>query len=106
MKQKIVIEIDEKLKHALDRFEGSWARDTVCSNALDIAKAIKEGVPLPQNATNGDVIKAMFPDISLGYPSDCDSVLLKKTKDGRTAFGGIDPKWMNAPYKAENEVKE
>ena len=29
---------------------------------FDLKRMIQNGTPLPDNATNGDVIKAMFPD--------------------------------------------
>lgn len=28
---------------------------------LDLREAVRNGTPLPENATNGDVIKAIFP---------------------------------------------
>ena len=55
-----------------------------------------KSVILPDNATNGDVIKALFPDIKVygcsGYahPSDKSSVLLEHMSSD----------WWNAPYKA------
>lgn len=62
MKQKIVIEIDEKLKHALDRFEGTWATDTVQSNASDIAKAIANGTVLSEQGRliDGESLRRKF----------------------------------------------
>lgn len=48
---------------------------------------------IPDNATNGDVIKALFPDA------------------GQPHFYGVkngcfDADWWNAPYKAESEVEK
>lgn len=72
--------------------------------SLMIENAIKNGTPLPQNATNGDVITAMFPNIEhSGSRGDADFYLL----DGK-AFNT--PKliafksWWNAPYKAEKQT--
>lgn len=50
-----------------------------------IAKAIKGGTPIPNNATNGDVIMAMFPNVD--FVTD--------------VFGGFNfPKWWwNASYQ-------
>ena len=56
----------------------------------------------PSGATNGDMIKAMFPNAKIhqsgGY-TGClfqPSVMLEDTKSD----------WWNAPYKAESEDKE
>lgn len=54
-----------------------------------ILKAFKKGVFIPDNATNGDIIKALFPKIDDNYSNVIDLKL-----------------WWNAPYKAESEVKE
>lgn len=56
-------------------------------------------IPLPDNATNGDVIKTLFPDVKVygcsGYahPSDKSSVLLEHMSSD----------WWNAPYKEVNK---
>ena len=51
-------------------------------NILDV---IQNGTPIPDNATNGDVIMAMFPNVD--FVTD--------------VFGGFNfPKWWwNAPYQ-------
>ena len=60
----------------------------------DLAGAICNGVVLPDNATNGDVIKAMFPNELL-------------TSITSTLWWGdnmsFNKNWWNAPYKKENE---
>ena len=52
---------------------------------------IKNSIPLPDNATNGEMLKAIFPD---GIPSgeDSDDYFIKTDTD-----------WWNAPYKADKE---
>jgi len=58
---------------------------------------------LPQNATNGDVIKAMFPNLEWinrnkdvdFYYLDSDTPYTPKLSTFRS--------WWNAPYKAESE---
>ena len=54
---------------------------------------------LPKNATNGDVIKAMFPTAKF-Y---CAERLQTAGMPRRNADFDVD--WWNAPYKAESEVK-
>lgn len=57
---------------------------------------------IPDNATNGDVIKTMFPDLIMP--------LSKSSNIVHTRFGDrvqdFDKKWWNAPYKPESEDKE
>ena len=51
-----------------------------------IVKAFKEATFIPGNATNGDIIKALFPRIDDNFSNVIDLKL-----------------WWNAPYKAEIE---
>ena len=55
-----------------------------------LRNAIKNGIALPDNATNGDVIKTMFPDLlNIGH------------SQGFTYYGSMrfSTDWLNAPYK-------
>ena len=59
-------------------------------------------VILPEKPSNGDVIKALFPDTELHLESDYAFLIFQigvylEDRDGR---------WWNAPYKAESETKE
>ena len=57
-------------------------------------KSIKNGTVLPDNPTNGDMIKAMFPNERIGHCEDC------------TDLGDIatfDDDWWNAPYGEDGE---
>ena len=86
---QIVIDIDEKIyegsKHVPD-----YLRD-------DAWNAIANGTLLPDNATNGDMIKAMFPNAEYEV-RECVVIF---------TFGGVKRElpigWWNAPYKAESE---
>ena len=51
-----------------------------------IAKAIKNGTPISDNATNGDVIKAMFPN---GIKIDRSTAYAKRVTED----------WWNSPYR-------
>jgi hypothetical protein len=57
---------------------------------------------IPDNATNGDVIKALFPDLIMP--------LSKSSNIIHTRFGDrvqdFDKKWWNTPYKAESKVED
>ena len=51
-----------------------------------IVKAYKNGTFIFKNATNGDVIQVLFPNIDKGFSNVIDL-----------------NSWWNAPYKAESE---
>ena len=57
-------------------------------NGNHIAKAIKDGTPLPDNATNGDVIKAMF-----------EPNRITRTDDVVTEEYEFNEVWWNEPYQ-------
>lgn len=55
-------------------------------DALMLKKIFSNGILISDNATNGDVIHALFPNAQI-----CGVV------------GNVDKSWWNAPYKAESE---
>ena len=72
---KLIIEInEEKYNQIINSYQGSNVRPK------DYEIAIINGTPISDNATNGDIIKALFPNES----------------DFETDF---DEKWWNAPYQ-------
>lgn len=79
---KLIVDIDEDyykiIKHDVD-------------NGMDYLPCvlIANGIPIPDNATNGDVIDAMFPNVD--FVTD--------------VFGGFNfPKWWwNALYKKDGK---
>ena len=62
--------------------------------AQKLVKYIKNGVPLPKGVTNGDVIKSLFPNISIYEHGSTYSV------NNEYNFNST---WWNAPYKEEIE---
>jgi hypothetical protein len=54
-----------------------------------IIQAYKNGIFIPKNATNGDVIMAMFPTIDTYFSNVVDMKL-----------------WWNAPYKINKERED
>ncbi len=57
-----------------------------------IAKAIKNGTPIPDNATNGEVIMAMFPNVNV------------YTHNGGATYSvnneyNFNATWWNSPYQ-------
>ena len=70
-----------------------------------LLNSIANGTPIPDNATNGDVIKAMFPNFRL-----TDHFALSETCEIYYFSNGNEicaircsKEWWNAPYKAERE---
>lgn len=65
-----------------------------------VGKIILNGTPIPDNATNGDVIKAIFPNIQIS-----DSEVMKNVYTGipygELIGANIDcmRDWWNAPYQ-------
>lgn len=76
--EKVIIDVPT-LSNKEKIFNGSIA------SAL-ILKAYKEGVFISKDATNGDVVKALFPNINTSFSNVIDMNL-----------------WWNAPYKSESE---
>lgn len=72
----------------------------------DIYHWIANGTPIPDNATNGDMIKAMFPNQTIG----CAIPITDRNgaKFYRTTINGVTDfteDWWNAPYKAEPKAE-
>ena len=76
--QKVIIDVPN-LSNTQNVVNGSLA------SAL-ITKAYKNGIFIHKNATNGDVIQILFPNIDKSFSNIIDLNL-----------------WWNAPYKAESE---
>lgn len=84
---KVVIDIPDRKYKTIQ--EGMYA------GILDgeMYKAIKNGTVLPDNPTNGDMIKAMFPEVEVTYNGFLVEVELE-------AFGfTVKEDWWNSPYK-------
>lgn len=95
--QKVIIDVPN-LDNPQNVVNGSIA------SAL-ITKAYKNGTFIPENATNGDIIKIMFPDVEVTEIKgsfDKDKLLGYRTwLGGRSQDYLLD--WWNAPYKKESE---
>lgn len=61
-------------------------------NRLSIERAITKGIVLPDNATNGDVIKALFPNI------EKDNERLIQAYGSQALYDTYE-KWCELPYK-------
>ena len=95
---KVIANIPEDMLQELK--DGCFgAKHTV----YDLAGAFCNGVILPDNATNGDMIKAMFPliEVQREISSTSDNIVMRDD----SFFGAINrfhTDWWKAPYKKEN----
>ena len=93
---KVLVEIDEHTYEQI-RSHNLYDFDTIPEDlAEDVANVISEGTPL--NGTNGDVLKAVYPneviEMDSKYFENHNQVI---TIDGSCYF--IDSDWWNADYK-------
>ena len=67
-----------------------------------IMTAIANGIPITENATNGDMIKALFPNIEI-YDSEKMESVYTGIPFGKYVGANVNcmRDWWNAPYKSE-----
>ena len=87
---RVVVEMSEE---AYDWLKNGFPDEIDAKYAVE---AIQEGIPLPQNLTNGDMIKAMFPKEEI-YESDSACVYVG-------AVMRFDTAWWNAPYERSTDA--
>lgn len=58
---KLIIDIPEKIEEYIKDYIPIGAGNNVFCYPDEIVRMIQNGTPIPDNATNGDVIKAIFP---------------------------------------------
>lgn len=101
---KVLIEIDEHNKSVIDRFANGEGSDVLPVNIfLALIESVENGVSIPDNATNEDAIKAMFPNAKIkrgvyginGTPLICLSM---GTRYDVHEMSFVEDFW-NAPYK-------
>lgn len=66
----------------------------------DVLRVLENCIEIPEGATNGDMIKALFPDIESRLDEKTGIVLVKWV-DGTTKT--FKASWWNAPYQKEVE---
>lgn len=63
-----------------------------------------DAIPIPKDATNGDMIKAMFPNSEVCEPIVEDDIIHVIFADKTDSAIGFDYSWWNAPYKENRNV--
>ena len=97
-----------------ERFESSCTTECACcpysgNNCGLVHEAdTVNAIVIPEGATNGDIIKAMFPYIKV---EDKCSMYYSVNIENLSADKGLNTvgfrkDWWNAPYKSESEEKE
>ena len=86
---KLVIEID---KVAYNLLTGKIETANIDLYSI-LIQSVQNGTPLPDNATNGDMIKTIFPETKI-----YDDVYVMHIGIGRTDMN-FSKDWWNAPYK-------
>ena len=82
-------ELTRNLKYTEENFD---------TNISDVLKVLENCIEIPNGATNGDVIKTIFPYIEIeGIGGEIKCIA---TKNG-TSYFALD--WWNAPYKKSGE---
>lgn len=98
---KLILDIDEELKSAVYNY-GRFLNPTEKMSLID---AINNGTPIPDNVTNGDMIKAIF-DTTEEHIYDEDRMVdvygLDRNDEPSTFYAD----WWHAPYKTESENNE
>ena len=88
---KLIIDIPEEAYDLLRKDGVDWL------GAEHILNSVANGHVLPANSTNGDMIKAIFPNcVVKKYEKSVDVMKL----DGMSVFSTI---WWNAPYGGDAE---
>lgn len=93
---KLIIDISEE---EYERFKKNQKKE-YSESMLDV-NIIANGTPIPDNATNGNVIKAMFPNIITDEFASTIHATTKVVSNG--IKGGISydfwKDWWNSPYQ-------
>ena len=81
---KLIIDISEETYECVK--EGIWY------DRGEVRRAIRNGTPIPDNSTNGDVIKALFPTADISLNDSCvDYTVVNRY--------GFDQTWWDSPYQ-------
>jgi hypothetical protein len=110
---KVIMDINKDILTDVKGTDFDRARNIVRSYQATIADAIQNSIVLPDNATNGDMIKAMFdiPDseidegLSTTYSYTSKRVLKGGSQDYLRKQITFSRDWWNAPYKCNLSEK-
>ena len=96
MKLKLIIDIPEELKSAVYNC-GLFLNPTEKMFLID---AINNGTPIPDNATNGEIMQMMFPNgVTAKFATFMRFVV------GEDEYINCAYDWWNAPYQKGDKVE-
>lgn len=98
---KVLIELDDDVCKDIRESDFDSARNIVRNFQATITDAIRSGTPIPDNATNGDMIKAMFPYIKIYEHEKTDISDAHIQIDIWDFTNYVSKDWWDAPYKGE-----
>ena len=86
-------ELTRNLKYTEEKHRNDKV-NTFDTNISDVLKVLENCIEIPNGATNGDVIKTIFPNIEIeGIGGEIKCIAAKNG----TSYFALD--WWNAPYK-------
>ena len=86
-------ELTRNLKYTEEKHRNDKV-NTFDTDISDVLKVLENCIEIPNGATNGDVIKTIFPNIEIeGIGGEIKCIATK----GGTSYFALD--WWNAPYK-------
>lgn len=91
---RILIDIPEEVK---DNFVNNFAWGS--QKCVD-ARIIENEIMIPDNPTNGDMIKAMFPNVIYQ-----EGFLYQIVNGKQYIFLSVSEYWWNAPYKQKEDFE-
>ena len=96
---KIMIEIpDYQYRHICEKDSISLRSRGYTDIAICAMNAVKNGIVLPDNTTNGDVIKALFPKVKIHQSGGYTMALFQPS----TFLEDTRNEWWNAPYEVND----
>lgn len=93
---KLIIDIPEEAKQAFDNAKNEDLYGNYYDRNSLIGKAIQNGTPIPDNATNGDVIKTFYPELVVGSNNLGKTIFLRP--NATVVIEDRMSDWWNAPY--------
>lgn len=96
---KLIIEIPEEDYKFVKEAEG-------CRYSKTVIDGVINGTPIPDNATNGDVIEAMFPkaEIEENDVTNTFGIIWEKTERLTIYNANFARVWWDAPYREERNA--
>ena len=99
---KLIIDIDDELY--------DYMQTDICNSVLDnrfdyaVRYAVKDGIPFPKDATNGDILRIIFPkakhELQKFYEED--TIVF----DLNLFYMRISADWWNSPYKENKDGRD